>query len=506
MSPPLPPSSQLQEARQDWQSRESLAESMIPLIGRLYRDHGVVTSVFGRSLINQSVIGVIKGHRYARHVAATELLLEDSVLLLHALLRLELGPVSVDLARLQIAFERQSADQPGVSLDQFLAAQLQDSIGRSSDDVPDSRDIVLYGFGRIGRLLARILIERSSGLVSPRLRAVVVRKGSVDDLDKRASLLRRDSVHGPFSGTITVDRELNRIIANGTVIQVIYSSDPATVDYTAHGIANAIVIDTTGRWRDEEGLSQHLRATGVSRVLLTAPGKGALKNIVHGINHDTITDDDLIITAASCTTNAVTPVLKAINDRFVVEHCHVETVHSFTNDQNLIDNFHPGARRGRSAALNMVLTETGAAKAVAKALPELAGRLTGNSIRVPTPDVSMAILNLTLATETERDELNEYLRSVSLDSALRRQIDYIESSEVVSSDFIGSRRAGVVDGLATIVTGRHAVVYVWYDNENGYSYQVIRVLEELTGAPASAHPETESIRVVPSVALPSAIA
>src|SRR5699024_4692002 len=159
-------------------------------------------------------------------------------------------------------------------------------------------------------------------------------------------------------------------------------NDPTTVDYTEYGIDNAIVVDNTGRWRDREGLSQHLQAKGVSKVVLTAPGKGDLKNIVYGINHSDIAEDDTINPAASCTTNAITPVLKVINDRYGVEFGHVETVHSFTNDQNLIDNFHKGSRRGRAAGLNMVLTETGAAKAVAKALPELAGKLTGNAIRV----------------------------------------------------------------------------------------------------------------------------
>jgi glyceraldehyde 3-phosphate dehydrogenase len=295
-------------------------------------------------------------------------------------------------------------------------------------------------------------------------------------------------VHGPFEGTITVDEENNTILANGTLIQVIYSNDPATIDYNAYGIDNAIVVDNTGRWRDREGLSQHLQSKGVSRVLLTAPGKGDLKNIVHGVNDKDITAEDAIVSAASCTTNAITPVLKALNDKFGVEHGHVETVHSFTNDQNLIDNFHKGDRRGRSAVLNMVITETGAAKAVSKALPEFAGKLTGNAIRVPTPDVSMAILNLNLSTEATKDEINEYLREASLTSDLHKQIDYIASPEVVSTDFVGSRRAGIVDGLATIANGKNAVVYVWYDNEFGYSCQVIRVVQHVSGVEYPTYP------------------
>jgi glyceraldehyde 3-phosphate dehydrogenase len=327
---------------------------------------------------------------------------------------------------------------------------------------------VLYGFGRIGRLIARILVSRSADIGGLQLRAIVVRHGGAKDLVKRASLLRRDSVHGPFNGSITVDEANNRIIANGTSIQVIYANDPAGIDYPSYGINNCVIVDNTGRWRDEEGLSQHLKSKGVGRVLLTAPGKGALKNVVYGINDDTILDEDRIITAASCTTNAITPVLKVINDEYGMSYGHV-------------DNFHSGDRRGRSAVLNMVITETGAASAVAKALPELAGKLTGNAIRVPTPDVSMAILNLTLDREVSKDELNAFLRNASLNSSLRQQIDYIESAEVVSTDFLGSRRAGIVDGLATITSGNHAVVYVWYDNEYGYSHQVVRVLEKMGG-------------------------
>ena len=218
----------------------------------------------------------------------------------------------------------------------------------------------------------------------------------------------------------------------------------------------------------------------MAKALLTAPGKGDIKNIVFGINHGEIGAEDRIISAASCTTNAIVPALKAINDEFGVAHGHVETVHAYTNDQNLIDNYHKGDRRGRSAPLNMVLTETGAAKAVVKALPEFAGKLTGNAIRVPIPNVSMAILNLTLEKETDARTLNDYLRRMSIDSTYQKQIDYVDSPEVVSSDFVGNRHAGIVDAKATIANGRNAVLYVWYDNEFGYSCQVIRILQHIS--------------------------
>ena len=477
----------------EWIDREALAEAMIPLIGQLYRNNNVVTSIYGRGLINRSVIAILKAHRFARHRQAdeAELSVHETYPILKTMSEMNLGAASVDLGKLVGKFK---AEGNGRTLDQFVRDELADVADkRASSSARKGTDVVLYGFGRIGRLLARILIEKTGGGDGLRLRAIVVRKGADNDLVKRASLLRRDSVHGPFDGTIHIDAENNTITANGNLIQVIYSNDPASVDYTQYGIENALLVDNTGKWRDAEGLSQHLKCPGVARVVLTAPGKGELKNIVHGINHGDITADDKIISAASCTTNAIVPVLKAVNDQYGIVNGHVETVHSYTNDQNLIDNFHKGSRRGRSAALNMVITETGAAKAVAKALPELAGKLSGNAIRVPTPDVSMAILNVNLETETTKEELNTFLRETSLNSELHKQIDYIDSPEVVSTDFVGSKRAGIVDGLATISNGKNAILYVWYDNEYGYSCQVIRVLEEMAHVNPPAFPRAEEL-------------
>ena len=474
-----------QQAQQDWNDRLELAQEMLPLISRLHREHNVVTSIFGRLLIGVTDVDIIKSHRYARRIVEKELPLDQTLPILRELVDMDLGTSSIDLGALAAQF----AKSDEIDLRTFLDAQLDEAKGTSS--ARESRDVVLYGFGRIGRLLARILVAREATYGGVRLRAVVVRKSGDEDLAKRASLLRRDSVHGPFNGTITVDEENDIIWANGTGIQVIYANDPSAIDYTAYGINDAVVVDNTGIWRDREALGQHLQSKGVSEVLLTAPGKGDVKNIVYGINHDMITDgdEDKILSAASCTTNAITPVLKVISDRYGIKHGHVETVHAYTNDQNLADNIHKGPRRGRAAALNMVLTETGAAKAVSKAIPEMEGKLTGNAIRVPTPDVSMAVLNLDLETEVDRDEVNEFLRDVSLHSEVRQQIDYINSPDVVSTDFVGSTHAGVVDGLATIANDNHLVLYVWYDNEFGYSNQVIRIVEKLAGARPKVLPE-----------------
>jgi glyceraldehyde 3-phosphate dehydrogenase len=467
---------QIEAAAQSWAAKQRAPEGLIPLVGRLYRENDVLLTVYGRSLLNKSVTGIIKAHRYARHFDGVELDLDETLAIAQQLAELDLGPSTIDLGRLA-ASVRTGGDVASV-----LAEQLAEVVGATASADAGPRDVVLYGFGRIGRLLARILIDRAGG-TGLRLRAIVVRRSGKggEDIVKRASLLRRDSVHGKFDGTIVVDQENETILANGTLIQVIYSDDPSTVDYTAHGIDDAIIVDNTGIWRDDAGLRRHLASPGASKVILTAPGKGEVKNIVFGVNSDAIAPEDTLLSAASCTTNAITPVLKVLNDEFGVVNGHVETVHSFTNDQNLIDNYNKGSRRGRAAGLNMVLTETGAAKAVAKALPEFAGKLSGNAIRVPTPNVSMAVLNLNLERATTVEELNTFLRNTSLHSPMRNQIDYIASPEVVSTDLVGSKRAGVVDGLATIVDGDRVVVYVWYDNEFDYSCQVIRCVAQMAG-------------------------
>lgn len=463
---------------QSWTQRQELAEQILPIIGRLYRNNGIALRIYGRPINNVTTVDIIKTHRFARQYTGKELSIQESFKLVEAMERLNLAPARIDLGRLT---NKYLEEKSGLSVEDFLRRELAEIVGRPEPLLKEPRDIVLYGFGRIGRLVARLLIERTGNGNKMRLRGIVVRKGKGNDLEKRAALLRRDSVHGPFDGSITIDESNSALIANGNFIKVIYAESPDKIDYTSYGIKNAIVIDNTGSWRDEAGLGLHLKSPGVARVLLTAPGKGSLKNIVYGVNSDTITDDDAILTAASCTTNAIVPVLKAVNDRFSIEHGHVETVHSYTNDQNLIDNYHKGERRGRSAPLNMVLTETGAAKAVAKALPELAGKLTGNSVRVPTPNVSLAILNLRLNNETTADDINAYLRDYALTSPLQEQIDYTASSELVSSDLVGSRHAGVIDSKATIASGKNVVLYVWYDNEFGYSCQVVRIAQQMAG-------------------------
>lgn len=470
----------------DWKEREELAENMIPLIGKLYRKNNVSCYIYGRSMVNKSVIDIMKSHRFARQVERSELSEFETWPVVQELAKLNLGPAHIDIGRITSNYMQ---DDRGLSIADYVREEVGDAADNPSKPLAKPQDVVLYGFGRIGRLMARLLIEKAAGGDVLRLRAIVVRKGKAEsDIIKRASLLRRDSVHGSFKGTIRVLEDKNQLVCNGNVIQIIYASNPAEIDYTDYGIDNAIIVDNTGVWTDDEALGLHLQSKGVAKVLLTAPGKGTLKNIVAGVNDSEIADDAPMISAASCTTNAIVPALKLINDNFGIVRGHVETVHAATNDQNLTDNYHKADRRGRAAPLNMVLTSTGAAKAVAKALPELAGKLTGNAIRVPTPDVSMAILNLTLDTILTADEMNDFMRDASLHSAFHRQIDFTDSPEVVSTDIVGSRSACVFDAQATICNDNSVVLYLWYDNEFGYSCQVFRVLEKMAGVSYASYP------------------
>ncbi|HSH70938.1 MAG TPA: glyceraldehyde-3-phosphate dehydrogenase [Deferrisomatales bacterium] len=465
-----------------WNESERIATEMMPIVSRLRLERGVLLHVVGRSITKVNSTDILKVHRHASLVLGRELTVQDTFPLLQAIGTLDLGPCRIDLGKLAVKYQGLGANAGAVGA--FAARELASVTGGMHSVLDRPQDLVLYGFGRIGRLLARILVDKTGRGDKLRVRGTVVRPSKENDLQKRAALFRMDSVHGPFGGTTHLDVEENAIVANGNLLRVMYAGSPEEIDYTQYGIDDAIVVDNTGLWRDRQGLGRHLKSKGVGKVLLTAPGKGDIPNIVYGINHQELSADETIVSAASCTTNAIVPVLKVIHERFGLVSGHVESCHSYTNDQNLIDNFHSAPRRGRAAALNMVITSTGAAKAVSKVLPELQGKLTGNAIRVPTPNVSLAILQLNLQRVTTREELNAFLQQVALNSPLRDQVDFTTSPDIVSSDLIGSRHAGVIDGEATIVNpadGRNVVLYVWYDNEFGYACQVMRLLQKMSG-------------------------
>jgi glyceraldehyde 3-phosphate dehydrogenase len=385
--------------------------------------------------------------------------------------------VAASLALAQALVEK-GLKSTSIDLGQALKAGKQADSFTSGDEVP-ATDVVLYGFGRIGRILARLLMSRPASDKGLQLKAIVVRPAGDGDLEKRASLLERDSVHGWFDGSVVVDKANSGIIANGRFIKVIYAADPSEIDYTSYGIDNALIIDNTGKWKDEAGLGKHLQSKGAKKVLLTAPASGDIKNIVYNVNDDTI-GSDTIVSAASCTTNAITPTLKLLNDKYGIENGHMETIHAFTNDQNLVDNHHKAERRGRAATLNMVMTSTGAAKAVSKAIPELKGKLSGSSVRVPTPNVSLAILNLNFKNPVNSsDELNAFIKEASQSEQWQAQIAYSDSDEAVSTDFVGCEKVAIWDAKSTLAQENRAVMYLWYDNEMGYSTQVLRVAETM---------------------------
>ena len=464
----------------DWKWREGLAELMVPIVGSLYRD-GINILIYGKSLVNQSPVEIMRAHRFARQSDNNELSELETFPILQYLDTLSMADCEIDIGELAVRFPNFSnLKNDSSELPKYIDYELSNVIDVKSDRPVKPKDIVLYGFGRIGRLVTRIMIQKTGPGNYFRLRAIVIRKAGDDDIYKRASLLTRDSVHGPFDGTVRVDEEKSTLVINGNPVKIIYASSPAEVNYSDYDIKNPLVIDNTGVWRDVDDLSKHIESNA-SKVLLTAPGKGDIKNIVYGVNDNILEDSDQIISAASCTTNAIVPVLKVLNDNYGIDGGHIETVHSYTNDQNLIDNFHKGDRRGRGAPLNMVITSTGAVKAVGKAIPELANKLTGNAIRVPTPNVSLAILSLVLNVDVDKESINNYLKSMAFHSKYRETIGFVNSPEIVSTDFYSSPFASIIDSQATITSGKRVTLYCWYDNEYGYSKQVINLAKKIAG-------------------------
>ncbi len=453
--------------------RRKVTVEFIKIISDLWYDKSIELVLFRNQLIDRNVSQILNLHEYAGKFVQKPISIFDSVEIAQAIKALDIPPAKLDIGKL--TYEYQLEDNTYSNATAFVARKLKDA--RKNGHIAP-KDVVLYGFGRIGRLVARELMARTGKGSQLRLRAIVTR-GTIDAqiLEKRASLLRYDSVHGDFPGTVSVDLKNKSLIINGTTVNIISSHAPEDIDYTKFNINNALIIDNTGAFRDKKSLGRHLKAKGVDKVLLTAPGK-EVPNIVYGVNHKENDPDKVdIFSAASCTTNAITPVLKAMEDSFGVKSGHLETIHAYTNDQNLVDNFHKKYRRGRAAGLNMVITETGAGSAVAKALPSLEGKLTSNAIRVPVPNGSLAILNLELKNKTSLEGVNTILKKYALEGDLVEQIKYELSDELVSSDIVGNSAPSIYDSKATIVRkdGKNVLLYIWYDNEYGYSHQVIRL-------------------------------
>jgi glyceraldehyde 3-phosphate dehydrogenase len=443
----------------------------ITIVNDLWYEKSIELVLFRNSLVDKRASEVLNLINYAKEFIEKPISIQDALQIAKALQQIKLPSSKLDIGKL--AYECYLSPKMATNKVQFVKKKLEKAI-TSLEIQP--KDVVLYGFGRIGRLLARELMSKMGKGSQLRLRAIVTR-GEITPtvLLKRASLLSVDSVHGDFLGTVQIDNDRKALIINGTTVYMISSNQPEDIDYTAYGIKEALIIDNTGAFTDKIALSRHLKAKGASKVLLTAPGKG-IPNIVHGVNHKQYhPDTDDIFSAASCTTNAITPVLKVLEDNFGIHKGHLETIHAYTNDQNLVDNMHRKYRRGRAAALNMVITETGAGVAVSKAIPALEGRLTSNAIRVPVPNGSLAILNLQLRTKVSKRSVNSLLKKYALEGDLVEQIKYSMDNELVSSDIVGSTAPSIFDSKATIADKETIVIYVWYDNEYGYSHQVIRL-------------------------------
>lgn len=461
-------------------TEEKITNEFISVMTRLFYDKSIELILFRSQLIDRSASVILNKHSYAERIIGKKLKIQDSLDLANAILECNVGPARLDIGRLNNEWTQDKSKYKDAK--DFISDKLRDFI----DKKPLYKkpvDVVIFGFGRIGRLLARELIIQGNGS-QLRVRAIVTRNNKGDALLKRASLFRHDSIHGPFRGIAVEDVDEETLYANGHYIKMIEARNPDEIDYTQYGIKDALLIDSTGIFRDRPGLEAHLKAKGIKKVLLTAPGKGDVPNIVYGVNHhETDIDQEKIYSAASCTTNAIVPALSVIEKELGIEKGHMETIHAYTNDQNLLDNFHKKYRRGRAAPINMVLTETGAAKAAVKIIPSLAGKLTANAVRVPVPNVSLAILSLTVKKETSVEDVNEIMRNAALHGHLVEQIRYSTAYEAVSTDFIGDPVTCIFDSPATKVTEdkKNIVLYLWYDNEFGYTIQVIRLAKHIAG-------------------------
>ncbi|MDA9345161.1 glyceraldehyde-3-phosphate dehydrogenase [Flavobacteriales bacterium] len=460
----------------DWVNKEKSGVDLLNSVGTLMYDKGIELVLFRKHILEIGVSELMNYFSYANNIVGRENNVETATLLASEMLKMDLAASKIDIGLLTAEYVEENATNANV----FLSEKLSHIVG-STENANRAKDVILFGFGRIGRLAARELIKQAGKGQQLRLKAIVVRKLTDAQIIKRSDLLRNDSVHGSFKGVVDVDLENKSMIVNGQVIKFIDGGNPEDIDYTQHGIEDALLIDNTGAFTDKKDLSRHLQSKGVSKVLLTAPGKG-IPNIVYGINSSGLDLENTdIFSAASCTTNCIAPILHIVENKYGVNKGHLETVHSYTNDQNLLDNMHSKPRRGRSAAINMVITSTGAGKAVTKVIPSLEGKLSANAVRVPTANVSLAILKLTLNNSTSMEDMNETMREAALHGDLVNQINYQVETDLVSSDIIGNTCCSVFDSNATIVTedGEDTVLYIWYDNEFGYTKQVIRLAKQI---------------------------
>src|SRR5436305_2999055 len=322
--------------------------------------------------------------------------------------------------------------------------------------------VAINGFGRIGRLVARAILERPDGGLE------LVSVNDLADAKANAWLFSRDSVHGKFPGKVETDG--NDILVDGKRIHVTAEKDPAKLPHKANDIE--IALECTGFFTDRAGGEKHIEA-GAKRVLISAPAKGADLTVVYGVNDDKLRPEHLIVSNASCTTNCLAPVAKVLNDALGIERGLMTTIHAYTNDQKILDQIHPDLRRARAAAMNIIPTTTGAARAVGEVLPELKGKLDGSAIRVPVPDVSLVDLTFTPGRDTSRDEINQILKAASETQRLKGILDYTDQP-LVSIDLMHTSTSSPADSLETALTkGKLGRVLSWYDNASAFSNRMV---------------------------------
>ena len=324
--------------------------------------------------------------------------------------------------------------------------------------------IAINGFGRIGRLAFRQLVSR------PAFQVVAI--NDLTDVETLAHLLKYDSIHGLFPGEVSVAN--GNLVVNGQEIQISAERNPADLPWGASQVD--LVVESTGVFADAEKASAHLTA-GAGKVIISAPAKGDLKTVVLGVNDDILTADDRIVSNASCTTNCLAPMAKVLNDTFGLETGYITTIHAYTADQRLQDAPHKDLRRARAAALSMIPTSTGAAKAVGLVLPELAGKLDGMAVRVPTPTGSVTDLTATLKTEATAEQVNAALKAAA-EGPMKGILQYCEDP-IVSVDIVGNTHSCIIDAALTKCTGNLVKVFGWYDNEAGYATRVVDLAERL---------------------------
>jgi glyceraldehyde 3-phosphate dehydrogenase len=322
--------------------------------------------------------------------------------------------------------------------------------------------VAINGFGRIGRLVARAILSR------PDCGLELVAINDLGDAKSNALLFKRDSVHGMWGGSVSSEGDY--LIVDGKQIRVTAERDPAKLPHAELGID--IAIESTGFFTDRESAGKHITA-GAKRVLISAPGKNVDLTVVYGVNHDKLAADHIIVSNASCTTNCLAPIAKVLNDTIGIERGLMTTIHSYTNDQKILDQIHSDMRRARAAGMSMIPTTTGAARAVGEVLPELKGKLDGSAIRVPTPNVSVVDLTFTPKRDTTRDEVNAVLKAASESGPLKGILQFV-TDPLVSIDFNGDAHSSSVDSLETaVLDGKLVRVLSWYDNEWGFSNRMV---------------------------------